>query len=141
MPISSTEAYVARGMVRCGSCDSSPYNAADSKPMNEAKANISASPSAPENTVDGAKTVVGRPAVPFACSTPRSRTSRMLISAAISTASTRALTSTERYPRTAVTAQPTAATAYHGTPCSPALSSTRAPKYPNAPTSPAASAL
>ena len=79
-PISSTEAYVARGMLRCGSCDSSPYSAADSNPMNEANANMRASPNSPDSTVDGAKTVVSDPAVPLACRTPRSRTSRIEIS-------------------------------------------------------------
>ena len=87
-------------MLRVGSRASSPYSAADSKPMNETYANISISPTPlvipPCRTVDGVNDSSGSACVPSRTAIAMSRTSRIATSRATRTPSTFADRSTER---------------------------------------------
>lgn len=81
MPITATEMYVARGMVRSGFRASERNTVVDSKPMNPAIAIIRPTPIAPEKTFSGRNGSALRPSAPPRPTTTTSMTTTIAISA------------------------------------------------------------
>src|SRR6478752_3720074 len=125
-----TAQYPARATDLRGLRASSPYNGADSTPMNEVNAKVSAAASPVPRATEGENDTAGSASAPLSAKIPKSMMTRMRISADMSSPSIQTDRSSCRRPSTAISAS--SAAEYHGQD-TPGMARIRSAKYPKAP--------